>query len=281
MEKKQKEKFKMDEIKELRSLVNELTNKLDNVAEDSRADKEVVIVYLQKIGAEFLKKYEIRIGNITIEPLRVEPYLFKEDAFEDKFTHYIVKDDKQKYYGPQQRNRFGKLYIHSGYSGVDIVLSDNDNYAFSLLIKNSRILINGNVEYPFLKQDGVAEVLKDNGIAVDYDEIVLCKKETPSNSIVFRTIRNGLRKIAERDDFPKEKQAEYSFLMISSFIELKEHTSKKFDFSCGYGGDKAVVEYLKDYINAHPGTSRDELDKLRKELYPNGSKTEFVKEFGK
>lgn len=173
------------------------------------------------------------------------------------------------------------MYIHSGYSGVDIVLSDNDNYAFSLLIKNSRILINGNVEYPFLKQYGVAEVLKDNGIAVDYDEIVLCKKETPSNSIVFRTIRNGLRKIAERDDFPKEKQAEYSFLMISSFIELKEHTSKKFDFSCGYGGDKAVVEYLKDYINAHPGTSRDELDKLRKELYPNGSKTEFVKEFGK
>lgn len=30
----------MDELKELRSLVNELTNKLDNVAEDSRADKE-------------------------------------------------------------------------------------------------------------------------------------------------------------------------------------------------------------------------------------------------
>lgn len=270
----------MDELKELRSLVNELTNKLDNIAEDSRADKEVVIVYLQKIGAEFLKKYEIRIGNITIEPLRVEPYLFKKDAFEDKFTHYIVKDDKQKYYGPQQRNRFGKLYIHSGYSGVDIVLSDNDNYAFSLLIKNSRILINGNVEYPFLKQYGVAEVLKENGIAVDYDEIVLCKKETPSNAIVFRTIRNGLATIAERDDFPKEKQAEYSFLMISSFIELKEHKSKNFDFSCGYGGDKAVVEYLKDYINAHPGTSRDELDKLRKELYPNGSKTEFVKEFG-
>ena len=270
----------MDELKELRSLVNELTNKLDNVAEDSRADKEVVIVYLQKIGAEFLKKYEIRIGNITIEPLRVEPYLFKKDAFEDKFTHYIVKDDKQKYYGPQQRNRFGKLYIHSGYSGVDIVLSDNDNYAFSLLIKNSRILINGNVEYPFLKQYGVAEVLKDNGIAVDYDEIVLCKKETPSNSIVFRTIRNGLRKIAERDDFKKTEQNKYNQLLISSFIELKEHTSSQYDFESGYGGDRAVVEYLKDYKHTHPTISRDELDKLRKELYPNGSKTEFVKEFG-
>ena len=71
------------------------------------------------------------------------------------------------------------------------------------LIKNSRILINNNVTYPFLKQYGVAEVLKDNGIAVDYDESVLYKKGTPSNSIVFRTIRNGLRKIAERDDFKK------------------------------------------------------------------------------
>ena len=42
----------MDELKELRSLVNELTNKLDNVAEDSRADKEVVIVYLKNTKFE-------------------------------------------------------------------------------------------------------------------------------------------------------------------------------------------------------------------------------------
>lgn len=265
----------MDELREIRSLVNELVNRLD-----SKAGKDIVIEYLQKIGAELLKNYEIRIGSITIEPLRVEPYLFKEDTFEDKFIHYIIKDDKQKYYGPQQRKRFGKLYIHSGYTGVDIVLSDNDNYAFSFLIKNSRVLINNNVIYPFLKQYGVAEVLKNNGIAVDYDEIVLCKKETPNNSIVFRTIRNGIRAIAERDDFPKNEQNKYNQLLISSFIELKEHTSSQYNFESGYGGDSAVVEYLKDYIKEHPGISRDELDKLRKELYPNGSKTEFVKEFG-
>ena len=264
----------MYELKEIRSLVNELANRLD-----SKAGKDIVIEYLQKIGAELLKNYEIRIGSITIEPLRVEPYLFKEDAFEDKFIHYIVKDDKQKYYGPQQRNRFGKLYIHSGYTGVDIVLSDNDNYAFSFLIKNSRVLINNNVIYPFLKQYGVAEVLKNNGIAVDYDEIVLCKKETPNNSIVFRTIRNGLRTVAERDDFKKDEQSKYSQPLISSFIELKEHTSSQYNFESGYGGDRAVVEYLKDYISVHPDISRNELDELRKELYPNGSKTEFIKEF--
>ncbi len=265
----------MYELKEIRSLVNELVNRFD-----SKAGKDIVIEYLQKIGAELLKNCEIRIGSITIEPLRVEPYLFKEDTFEDKFIHYIIKDDKQKYYGPQQRNRFGKLYIHSGYTGVDIVLSDNDNYAFSFLIKNSRVLINNNVIYPFLKQYGVAEVLKNNGIAVDYDEIVLCKKETPNNSIVFRTIRNGLRTVAERDDFKKDEQSKYSQLLISSFIELKEHTSSQYNFESGYGGDRAVVEYLKDYISVHPDISRNELDELRKELYPNGSKTEFIKEFG-
>lgn len=78
----------------------------------------------------------------------------------------------------------------------------------------------------------------------------------------------------------KESVEWYNQLLISSFIELKEHTSSQYDFESGYGGDRAVVEYLKDYKHTHPTISRDELDKLRKELYPNGSKTEFVKEFG-
>lgn len=261
----------MENLEELEGLVKKLKNE---------CNKEEQIKILQKIGAELLTKYEIRIGNITIEPLRVEAYLFKETVFEDKFIHYIKKN-KQNYYGPQQRNKFGKLYIHSGYTGVDIVLSNDDNYAFSFLIKNSRVLISNNVTTPFLKQNGVAKVLKDRGIPIDYGEIVLYKKEAPSNSTVFRTIRNGLRNIIEREDFKKTEQNKYNQLLISSFIELNEHTSSQYDFESGYGGDRAVVEYLKDYKHARPTISREELDKLRKELYPNGSKTEFVKEFGK
>ena len=67
--------------------------------------------------------------------------------------------------------------------------------------------------------------------------------------------------------------------VFSSFIELKDHTSSQFDFEAGYGGDKAVVEYLKEYRLNNPTVSKEELDKMRKELYPNGSKTEFEKEF--
>ena len=267
----------MDELRDLRLMVDELEIALNN---NTSGETDSIVPILQKIGAELLTKYEIRVGNITIEPLRVEPYLFKEKDFEDKFTHYITGKDKQRYYGPRQRNRFGKLYIHNGFSGVDIVLSDNDDYAFSFLVKNSRVLIDGNVVHPSLKQNGVASVLKNNGIAVDYDEIVLCKKETPNNAIVFRTIRNGLITAAERDDFKKTEQDKYNQLLVSSFIELKEHTSSQYDFETGYGGDRAVVEYLKDYMKSNPSISGEELEKLREKLYPNGSRTLFVSAFG-
>lgn len=252
--------------------------KLIEKLKDKINKEEQIQQILREIGAELLTKYEIRIKDIIIEPLRVEPYLFMPPIYEDKFMHYI--DSKNgRIYGPHQRNRFGKLYIHKGFTGVDIVLSDSDEYAFSFLIKNSRILIDNKAMYPFVKQYGVAKILKEHGISNDCDDKVLYKKESPNNTVVFRTIRNGLNRIVERDDFKKEEQNKYNKLMISSFIELKDHTSSQFDFEAGYGGDKAVVEYLKEYRLNNPTVSKEELDKMRKELYPNGSKTEFEKEF--
>lgn len=237
-------------------------------------DPERIKELLLEIGAELLTKYEIKVKNIIIEPLRVEPYFFKESVFEDKFIH-----SESGIYGPHQRDRFGKLYIHKGFSGVDIVLSNHKEYAFSFLIKRSRIIIDNKVEFPFVKQYDVAKILKGHGIPNDYDEAVLCKKESPNNSIVFKTVRNGLNKIVERPDFSKSEQDRFNNLMISSFVELKEHTSSQHGFETGYGGDKAVVEYLKEFKLLHPTTSKEELDKLRRELYPNGSKTEFEKVF--
>lgn len=255
--------------------MNELIKELKQLT-----NREDIKKTLLKIGAELLTKYEIRILNIIIEPLRVEPYLFIPSVFKDKFMHHI-KAGNDIIYGPQQRNRYGKLYIHKGFSGVDVVLSDEDEYAFSFLIKNSRILIDNKVVYPFVKQYEVAKILKEHGISINYDNVVLFKKEIPNNTIVFKTIRNGLRKIEERDDFSKSEQNQYNNLMISSFIELKDHTSCQYDFETGYGGDKAVVEYLKEYKAFHPNITLEELNEMRKKLYPNGSKTEFVKEFNK
>lgn len=266
---------------ELENLVKELVC----VAKTNIDKTESVVSGLQRIGEKLLTEYEIKIDinsrTITIEPLRLEPYLFC-DGFEDKFMHYIyIEKDNMRFYGPRQRNHFGKLYIHSGYSGVDLVISNNENYAFSFLVKNSRILVDGEIVLPFTKQYGVAKLLKDYDVPIDYDEVVLSAKKVPNKSIVFQTIRNGLLTISERDDFSKKEQDRYNELLISSFIELKEHTSRQFDFATGYGGDRAVVEYLKKYKKEHPEACIDELDHMRKQLFPNGSKSEFVKEFKK
>lgn len=260
----------MDGLKDLKDLVRHL---------EDATSKERIKDLLCAIGDMFLKAYELRVKNIVIEPLRVEPYFYKENIFEDKFIHHDIEENRI-IYGPQQRNRFGEFYIHKGYSGVDIVLSQKKDYAFSLLIKNSRVLINNECKYPFLKQYGIAQVLKENGILKNHRGNVLYKKEKPNDkNIVFRTIRNGLKTIAERDDFRKSEQEKYNELLISSFIELKEHTSSQYDFEPHYGGDRAVVEYLKKYKKEHPDKSIAELDEMRKSLYPNGSKTEFRKAF--
>ena len=230
---------------ELKGLVEAKDTGLINLT-----DKDDIVKKLQEIGTELLTNYEIRVNNITIEPLRVEPYFFNPNRFEDKFMHSKKENDKI-IYGKKQRNRFGKLYIHSGFSGVDIVLSAGDNYALSYLIKNSRVFINDKCEYPFLKQYGVADVLDKNGISIDYDEEVLCKKNKSNEKDVFRTVRNGLiNDIQERPDFSKEEQNKFNKLMISSFIELNEHTLSKspsaeqYDFENGYGKIIAVAQFM-------------------------------------
>ena len=222
--------------------MTELVNLVNCLVETLKSKPDIVkdiVPMLQQIGAELLTKYEIRVNDLTIEPLRVEPYLYKKDIFEDKFIHC-----DHDIYGAHQRNRFGKLYIHKGYSGIDIVLSNSEEYAFSFLVKNSRILVDGKIVFPFVKQYGVAKTLKDHKIPFDYDEIALYKKDAPNNAIVFRTIRNGLTNIAERCDFRREDQSKYNDLVISSFIELKEHKSSQYDFEKGYGKEWAVANYI-------------------------------------
>ncbi len=256
-------------------LIENLETLINKEERPSNSIKKEIQKMLLKIGSELLTKYEIRVKNIIIEPLRVEPYLFIPNVFEDKFIH-----SKKDIYGlPPQRNRFGKLYIHNGFSGLDIVLSNKNEYAFSFLIKNSRILINNEVVYPFVKQYGVAKVLKEHGIQNNYDDIVLYKKELAKNTTVFRTVRKGL-KIADRKDFDKAKQEYYSKLVISSLIELEERPSLLYDFETGYGKLWTIANYLYD----HP--EKNNVEWIRQVLGYNGFNeinkylSEIIKERG-
>ena len=233
---------------------------------------------LQDINAMILTQYVIQVKDIVIEPLRVEAYLYVDGRFEDKFIH---RPNKKAPYGACQRNRFGQLYVHPGYSGVDIVLSLEETYAYSCLIKNSRISVGGKVVEPFAKQYGVAIFLKKIGFQIGDNQVVLKKREHPREDIVFNTVRKGLLSIKERPDFSKAEQNQFNARPIASLIELKEHTSSQFNFETGYGGDWIVVQYLKKVKEENPNITTNQLNQLRKELYPNGSKNLLEKEFGK
>lgn len=122
----------MEDLKDLKNLVKKLEIETDN---------EIQI--LQEIGAKLINEYEIKIGNLTIEPLLVESYYYHKGKFEDNSVYAAKeKEDKSVLYARsrQQKNQ-GKLFIHFNDWGIDICLTDSSDYYLSYLIKNA--LVNG------------------------------------------------------------------------------------------------------------------------------------------
>ena len=174
----------MDELQELKQKVTEL------ICSPSGIHDEL----LQEVNAMLLTQYIICVNNIVIEPLRVEAYLYVDGSYEDKFIH---RPNGNAPYGVYQRNRFGQLYVHPGYGGVDIVLSLDNTYAYSCLIKNSYISVNGETTRRFVKQYEAAKFLKDAGFQIGDQQVVLKRREHAREDIVFNTVRNGLLSIVE------------------------------------------------------------------------------------
>ncbi len=120
---------------------------------------------LQEINGKFITEYKIEINynnkKLTIIPIETEIYYYNEkqkDIFEDKMIH--KNEDLQK-------NNFGRLYFHRIQSenkqyvnmkwgkkkkdpidlkscGVDVCLSDSEDYYLSILIRSA--FINGTKE---------------------------------------------------------------------------------------------------------------------------------------
>ena len=197
-----------------------LQGKVDKLAKTNSKDEQVKI--LQEINDSLLSEYELKIedkkGCFYIEPLRVEAYYYHPEKFEDSNAH---TDDKQK-------NNFGKLYIHrKGRGGVDICLSNSEEYYLSFLIKNSQIRTDNNDGEPFLRQRALKEMLKDiEGID---DQNVLAEKVQKSEEIVYRTVRKGLISKCYKNEY------------LASLIKI----DNLYDFEPGYGKGKIVVDYVR------------------------------------
>ena len=106
---------------------------------DVARDDDEVVSALQGATAELLLRYALKVDGLTIYPLELESYYWRKNLFEDPYVHL----------NPLQRNRFGHLFIHrSGRSAdspynrglrscVSIVLSDTDDYYYSVLVRSA------------------------------------------------------------------------------------------------------------------------------------------------
>ena len=240
-------------MEELRKLVKEL---------EQLTDKKEIVAKLQEIGAELINKYEIKVGNVTIEPLLVEAYYYDKDKFPDDSAH-AAKESKANTYElarDRQKNHFGELYVHYGTKdGIDVVLSDGEYY-LSYLIKNA--LINEN----FASQCKISEKLcsscdrynsclgndKNKGFGCKhYGENILVKVNPKEYEIAYAK-RKGL------------KNATANLRLSALPIKPKEKIMD-YPITAGQSRTEIIREYIENQIKKG-GYNEDELRNLAKGL---------------
>lgn len=262
---------KMDNLEELKSDYPDLVPKIECLVKQQ--DHNTIVKKLQEIGAILLTQYEVQIGNEIIQPLRLEAYYYNPVVgFEDKYIHHNNIE-----YGPKQRNHFGGLYSHPKrrshyWAGIDIVLSFDDSFALSYLIKNSRVLDAIHHEpcdtaCSFVGQMYLGEHLEkmnpDKTVWLNSNWLKSSKNSRPEKQIsqeispvdlespVFNTLRTNLA-LKERIDFPEDKQKYYKNLSLGIVTELN-NKNYKFNFECGHGKEWMV----KTYIDQHPSWEQE------------------------
>lgn len=140
---------------------SDLKTKIDNLLKET-SHKKIVLI-LQDIMYTLLSGYVFKIqgnkGFVTIDPVEIEAYFFKEVCFEDDCVH---RNEKQK-------NNFGKLYVHKTKNnylkggtrkGMDLCLSDSESYTLAFLIRSAYVnSLKNRICGPSLLTDGVFEEL--------------------------------------------------------------------------------------------------------------------------
>lgn len=184
---------------------------------------------LQELGGKLINEYRIEVPGMTIEPLWVEAYYYDAVRFPDCNTHRSGK----------QKNRFGRLYVHErGYGGVDICLSDSDDWYLSFLMKATL------VEGRFLTQTQLPRVLRGAGTKEELERLEHILVPAEGRHTVCCTTRVNLAKPCYSDaplaSFALDAIARYDFRFARK--SLREN----------------VREYLLAYMAAHPdGTEKE------------------------
>lgn len=143
-------------------MLDDLKNFIDSKMKenfDNFSNKSYMALNLQKINEKFITEYKIVINhnnrNLTIIPIETEIYFSKvlSEKPDDGMCHM---NDLQKGKDKNGNDRFGKLYFHRYHQknknddtntikctrgGVDVCISNSENYYLSILIRSA--FING------------------------------------------------------------------------------------------------------------------------------------------
>lgn len=195
------------------------------VDELKEASGDAQITLLQEMGGALINDYRLEAFGVVLEPLWVEAYYYHRERFPDENIHMRAK----------QKNRFGQLYFHErGYGGLDICLSDSDDYYLSFLLKAT--LANGH----FLTQTRIYDILSYAGkTKTEFEALAHVLVPADAHHTVCHTTRVNLARPCYRDAplaaFALDAVPRYDFRFARSDLR------------------STVKAYLSSYIAAHPG----------------------------
>lgn len=126
---------------------------------EAETDKEKAAEVLRKIDSLIIRKGVLRMGPFGyLHPLELESHICKRDAFKD----YFDCDTWGYKWGYPVRKDC--IYIQPDYAGIEIVLSINEQYVVSSLIKNAYIGLFGSyINAPNADQKQIGDFFKRVG----------------------------------------------------------------------------------------------------------------------
>ena len=123
-------------------------------------DKERATETIQKIDSLIIEKGVLRMEPIGyLKPLEIESQICKRNTFEEAYFDCDAWGNNWGY-----PVRPDCIYIQPDYNGIEIVLSMNEQYAVSCLIKSAYIHLHNGINAPAADQNQIGELFEKIGV---------------------------------------------------------------------------------------------------------------------
>lgn len=171
-------------------------------------DRQEIVKNLQEMEKFILCNYQMRVFDRIVQMKEIEIY------YKNESIGYI---DTTMHGRERQKNNFNNLYLHG--AGIDICLSDSEDFYLSILIRGGIVIGKENCRActPILLYDAVIPK-KAN---VDNQPPVLEPLETPNNEDIFYAVRYGVRNMIEIQGVPV-RQEDKELILRAHIGEVKD-----------------------------------------------------------